>query len=393
MVERVRRVRAAEPEEVTPTKVTKGTKAAKTSLDNEIDGTVAEIDKRYGAGIIGSASRIKQPLRISTGSFMLDFCTLGGIPTNRISKIVGHKHAGKSMLSDKIIGSAQRMFPEGRVVKMDLEGTHEPVWSARLGVDNDELLLAHPETGEAALDMADALIRTKEVSLLVVDCLAQIVPAKEIESSAEDNLQIGLQARMIGSFVRKAVSAMIAERHRGHLITMLFINQFRSKIGGWSPTGDPLTEPGGKSLGFAYSLEITMKNKENAGKDTSGVDTMVENEHSFKIEKNKLNSGPRTGEFRLVRVDDDDLGLSAGDIDDAGTMLAYAKKFGVYTGGGKSWTLSFWDYERKFGNANEAVRCLYENPDEYWLLRNFLISEQARRLGMPDDFIESFYTE
>lgn len=370
-----------------------GGEPAKSSEKNEIDETRKEIDKRYGSSVLVPASAIQQPIRIPTGAFMLDFALLGGLPFNRISKVVGNKHAGKSMLSDKVIASAQRMFPDQQVVKIDLEGTHDPVWSEKLGVDNDSLLLAQPETGEAALDMADALIRTREVSLIVFDSLAQIVPAKEIEASAEDNLQIGLQARMIGSFVRKAVNGLLAERHRGHYVTILIINQFRSKVGGWSPTGDPLTEPGGKSLGFAYSVEITMKNKETAGKDSDGFETMTENEHSFQITKNKLNSGPRSGEFRLCRVADDDFGLVEGDIDDAGTLLTYAKKFGCYSGGGKSWKLAFGDFDQTFGKADEAIAYLYENREDYWLLRNHLIAMQAARLGMPQDFIDRFYEE
>jgi len=275
---------------------------------------------------------------------------------------------------------------------MIVHNTHDPVWSGKLGVDNDALLVAQPETGEQALDMADALIHTKEVSLIVVDSLAQLVPAKEVEASAEDQF-VGMQARMIGSFVRKAVNALLSERHRGHYITLLFINQFRSKIGGWSPTGDPLTEPGGKGLGFAYTLEITVKNKEGSGKDDMGIDTMMENDHSFAITKNKVNAGPRSGEFRLRRMPDPDLGLEEGDIDDAGTMLAYAKKFGAYSGGGSSWTLAFWDFEMKFKGQKDATQYLYENREDHWKLRNFLIASQAERLGMPAEFVERYYPE
>ncbi len=358
---------------------------------DELSGVLSEIQKRYG-NVVTAASDIDQPLRISTGSFMMDFCTLGGIPVSRISKIVGHKHAGKSLTADKIIASAQQMWPDQRVVKMDLEGTHEPVWSAKLGVDNEALLLSQPETGEAALDMCDALIHTKEVSLIVVDSLAQLVPAKEIDASAED-VFVGMQARLIGSFVRKAVVGLMKERQRGHDITLLFINQFRSKIGGWSPTGDPLTEPGGKGLGFAYSFEVTIKNKEQSGKDEHDVETMTENEHSFSITKNKLNGGPRTGEYRVCRIPKPEYGLGVGAIDDASTLIAFAKKFGAFRGGGSSWSLDFWDEEHNVRGADAAIRLLYEMPELYWKLRNFLICTQAEHLGMPDSFLERFYPE
>lgn len=359
------------------------------SAGEELAGTLAEIEKRYGK-VISAGSSILQPERIPTGIFTMDFSTLGGVPMGRITKLVGHKHAGKSLTADKVIASAQRLYPDRRVVKLDMEGTHESVWSAKLGVDNDALLVSQPETGEAALDMCDALIHTKEVSLIVVDSLAQLVPAKEMDASAEDQF-VGLQARMLGSFVRKAVSGMLAEKLRGHDIALLFINQFRSKIGGWSPTGDPLTEPGGKGLGFAYSLEMTIKNKENAGKDAYDVDMMVENEHAFSVTKNKLNGGPRTGEFRVRRVPDEELGLGIGDVDDAGTMLAFAKKFGAYTGGGQSWKLDFWDEEHSYRKLEDAKAHLYSEPDLCWKLRNYLICEQATHLGMPDEFLERFY--
>lgn len=372
------------------TRKTRTRAAAADNTSGELKGTLDSIRKRFGDAVVGQGSAILQPERIPTGAFMLDFATLGGIPHNRITKIVGQKHAGKTYLSDKIIAQVQRTQPDQRAVKLDIEGTHDATWSGKLGVDNDELYVAQPETGEAALDMCDAFIHTKEVSLIVVDSLAQLVPTVEVEGSMEDQF-VGVQARMIGRFVRKAVSSLMKERLRGHEVTLLFINQFRSKIGGYSPHGEPLTEPGGKGLGFAYSLEITMKNKEEKGKDKYGVDTMVRNEHAFTITKNKQNGGPRTGEFQVLRVDDDDIGLGIGDIDDAETMLAYAKKFGAYTGGGSSWTLDFWDEEWKYSKIAEARNHLYSEPDLYWKLRNYLICTQAEHLGMPDYFIERFY--
>lgn len=367
------------------------TRVRRGGAGGDLRETLGAIDKRFGP-VVALGNSKPQPVRISTGSFMLDFCLLGGIPQGRITRLLGHKHAGKTLLADKIISSAQRQFPEQRVVKFDLEGTHDAVWSEMLGVDQDELYVVEPETGEHALDMCEAFINTTGVSLIVVDSLAAITPYKEIDSSAEDQ-HVGLQSRLIGSFVRKAVSAGLSMKLQGHAPTLLFINQYRSKIGGWSPTGDPLTEPGGKALGHAYSVEITMKNKESKGKDAYEVDTILENEHAFTITKNKCNTGPRSGEFCVRRVPHEEYGLGAGDVDDAGTMLAYAKKFGVYHGGGSSWGLEFWDEEHTFRSAAEAIRHLYSESALKWKLRNFLICEQAQHLGMPDSFLERFYPE
>lgn len=356
----------------------------------EFSDTLKAIKTKFGDTSIHTASDHRQPERISTGVFMLDFALLGGIPHNRISMFVGERHAGKSMLADMVIANAQRQFPEMTAVKIDVEGTHDTVWSSKLGVNPDKLYVFSAETGEAAVDAADALVRTKEVSIVVVDSIAALTPMKEIDGSAEDAF-VGLQARLVGNMIRKVNAGLISERNRGHYVTVLFINQFRSKIG--VVYGDPRSIPGGKALEFATSVQLIIKNKEQMGKDEYDVETVEENEHAFDIKKNKMNGGPRTGEFRVRRVPNTTLNLQEGQVDDAGTMLAYAKKFGAYTGGGSSWKLDFWDEEHSFRGANDATAALYADRNLYWKLRNFLICEQAKHLGMPEDFYERFYPE
>jgi recombination protein RecA len=238
--------------------------------------------------------------------------------------------------------------------------------------------------------MIDAMIRTKEVSLVVVDSVAALVPMREVEGSAED-AHVGLQARLVGGMIRKATAGLIAERNRGHLVTILLVNQFRVKIGGYSPHGEARSVPGGKALEFSTSLQVIMKNREMMGKDGFDVETVGVNEHSFDIKKNKMCSGPRQGEFRLLRVADESLGLAEASIDDAATMLAYAKKFGYYTGGGSSWTLEVGDDVRKVRGLAEAVKALYDPEDDlYQRLRNLLIRTQAEHLGMPPEFLARF---
>ena len=191
--------------------------------------------------------------------------------------------------------------------------------------------------------------------------------------------------------IRKVVQGMINERKRNHLVTILFINQFRSKIGGYSPHGGEVKSiPGGRALEFATSVQLIVKNKENAGKDSRGLDTIIENEHSFQVTKNKLSNGARVGEFRVRRIDDPDMFLSEGDVDDAATMLAYAKKFGIYSGGGSSWVLNLRGEELRYKSAAEAVLSMYEDRDIYYRLRNYLISLEAERVGMPEDFVARF---
>lgn len=359
----------------------------------ELSETLAAIRKQYGTNTAVRASEVEQPERISTGSFMLDLATLGGIPHNRCSMFLGQRHSGKSTMADKVIGNAQRQYPDQVAVKMDIEGTHDTVWSGKNGVDCDALELIQPETGEAAVDMADALIRTAEVSLIVVDSIAALTPMREIDASAEDAL-VGEQSRLVSRMVRKMTSALITERNRGHLVTVLFVNQFRTKIGGWAPNGQEARSiPGGKALEYATSLQVIFKNKENKGKDAHDVETIAMNEHSFDITKNKLNSGPRQGEFQMLRVPDPEYGLEEAEIDDAATMLSYAKKFNAYRGGGQSWTLEFDDICHNYRKLDDVVAALYEDREYYWKLRNFLIRQHAEHLAMPESFLARFYND
>jgi len=355
---------------------------------SELAETLAQVNARYGAGSVCRASEIKQPGRISTGSFILDFCLLGGLPHNRISMIAGERSSGKTLLASKVIASAQQQFPEQAVIFLDIEGSWASTWAQQLGVDIDRLQIIPCETGEMAVDVADAVVRSKEASLLVIDSLAALVPMKEIESSADDNAQVALQARLIGSMIRKVTAGLITERKRQHYITVLFLNQFRNRIG--MAFGDPRILPGGKALEFSTSVQLIIKNKEKPGKDARDIDTIEVNEHSFTITKNKLNAGPRTGEFRLVRAPDPELGLSVGAIDDAKTLLIYAKKFGAYQGGGSRWTLAFDPIAIDFRSVQEAIVYLYQQPAVYTALRNWVIREQARQLGMPAAFLATF---
>lgn len=358
-----------------------------TGARGEIADTVGLINKRYGITTCRTGSTVPQPDRISTGSFTLDLATLGGIPVSRMTMMVGNKHSGKTSMAYKIMANAQKMYPDQTPVFLDLETTFDPVWATKMGVNVDTLPVVQPETGEAAVDIGVALAESAETSLIVIDSIAALCPTKEVNASAEDD-QVALQPRLITKMLRKFTHSMVSERARGHVVTFLFINQFRMKIG--FVMGDPRTVPGGKALEHYTSLELIMKNKEVAGKDGFGIDTMTHNEHSFTITKNKVNNGPRTGEFRLIRSKENEHGLSVGDVDDAATMLAYAKKMGFYAGGGSKWTLTIGEDEYVYSKVAEAVEAIYADSELRSRLRNLLIREQARTEGMPDDFLDTF---
>lgn len=362
--------------------------ASAVDVSDEIRKVIDNIRKNHGERAVTRGSDIRQPFRIRTNVFLFDYCTLGGIPHNRMSMVHGPKHSGKTTLSLRTIAGAQASMPDQRAVLVDVEGTYDSVWAEKQGVDNDLLFVVKPDTGEQAVDMAVALTHAKETSLLVFDSVAALLPQKEEEASAEDSL-VGQQSRLITSMLRKLNGALIKERKRDHFVSVLFINQQRTKIGGWSPTGDPLSLPGGKALGYFTSLEARIKNKETLSKDEYGNETLAYNEHAFTIEKNKMNAGLRSGEFRLARRDDDKLGILEGAVEDASTMLAFAKKFGWYEGDGrKGITLAFDDYSGEFDSPDAAVKALYEDAELFENLRIQLIVQNALQQKMPEDFIQ-----
>lgn len=363
---------------------------SKVAVSTELTRVLAELRKQHGENSIVAGSKVIQPWRIPTGVFSFDLATLGGLPHDRISMVHGPKHAGKTYMASRAIMGAQQTLPDQQAVLIDVEGTYETVWSGKIGVDNENLLVVKPDSGEQAVDMTRALVQTKEVSLVVVDSLAALVPIKEQEEDADKAL-VGLQSKLITRMLRVISAAQIAERKRGHHVTVLLLNQQRTKIGGWAPAGmEPISLPGGKALGHFTSLEWRMKNKETVSKDSEGRETLAHNDHAFTLEKNKLNGGFRTGDFRLIRRDEPSTGLTEGEVDDAPIMLSYAKMVGWYGGTPKAgYTLEFGEYEAvRAANAEQMVRTIYSDRDYMWALRCHLIAAEAERQGMPDWYVE-----
>lgn len=355
---------------------------------HELNEALKVARTKYGATSVRTAAEVNQPLRIPTGIFILDFALCGGFPFNRASMIAGKRHSGKSMIGSMLIAGAQRAMPDKRCVVIDAEGTFEATWAQKLGVDLDRLYIVEAETAEMVIDMTEAVLASKETSLVVVDSLAAMVPQDVVDADAEQQFY-ALQARMITKLVQKSTHVLVGERRRDHFVTLLYLNQLRARIGG-PPKASPFILPGGNALEHTTSIQGMIKNYEaKGGKDSRGIDTIVENQHSFTLEKNKLNNGPRAGDFLLARLDQPDRHLTEGMIDDAHTLVAYAKKMGFYTGGGKKWTLDIRGKKYTFPNADAAMGCLTEDREIYAALRKQLIQEQAVFLGLPDKFVRT----
>lgn len=358
-------------------------------VSNELQAVIDSIRSAKGDNTITRGSSRRQPLRIPTGIYPLDYSLLGGIPYNRTTMVYGKKHSGKTTATLKTVANMQRYYPQERAVVVDTEETWDEVWARKLGVNTDLVYVISPDTGEDAVDAAVSLVHAREVGLVVVDSLAALVPYKEVEGSAEDEAIVGLQSKLITRMMRRVTAAQIKERKRDHYVSFVVTNQYRAKIGGWSPTGEALQLPGGHALTHFTTAEIHFKNKENIKKDGEGEESLAYNEHAFRVDKNKCNAGTRTGDYVMMRRDDPATGLGEGDIDNAPTMFAHAKRLGWLTGGGRAGlTLSFGDVERHYDNTAQATSGLYAEPEVYNALYWQLIANQAGNLGMPDDFIE-----
>lgn len=352
--------------------------------DTDSDGptladVMKEVNKAYGSKIISKASGKPDTPRLPTGIFLLDYALGGGIPESLCTMIYGWEASGKTTLAMRIAASAQHKHPGKSVCYLDFEGTFDPVWAKKHGVDNDALYLVQPDQGEQALDIADAIIRASDTSVLVIDSIPAITPMKEIESSMEDQFP-GIQARLIGKFLRKLQQALLDERKKGHYPTIILINQWRMKIGVLH--GDPRTLPGGVALKYVHSVGVEMLNKEKTdGKTAEGIDTVDYNEHSFRIRKNKVGGGIRTGEFMMVRNPDHPLG--EGFIDDAGTVVDYARKWGLATGEG-SQPKRFDGLDQSFKTWAQAAEYMYNDLGFFESLKRRLIGLNRKKHGQPE---------
>lgn len=342
---------------------------------SEVGAILAQANSAYGADVARVAATLRRyEPRIRTGIFTLDLALAGGFLTSRGSMLYGEKSSGKTTTAMMVCVNAQIMYPDMVVAWIDVEGSFDVTWFEKLGGDPERLLLIEPETGEQAVDVAHAMLLSKEVSVLVTDSIAMLTPMKELDSSSEDSLP-GIHARLIGNYIRKTNNALLKERHRGHRPVNLFINQFRMKVG--LVFGDPRTLPGGKALEFATSQQIETKNKENLS-DKGDVQF---NEHSFKITKEKTGAGRiREIKFKLVRDPDYCDGLPEGTIDQIKSILEFGSRVGLVLDGRANFK-----HHGKFNSALDATRHFLAHPDEYATLQDSIIHAHREKWGLANE--------
>lgn len=326
-----------------------------------LESTLAQIRRRFGDGAIMlmGASKGLDIESIPTGSISLDLALgIGGIPRGRVTEIYGPESSGKTTLCQHIIAEAQKMG--GTAAFIDVEHALDPVYAARCGVDIERLYISQPDTGEQALEIAEALVRSGAVDIIVIDSVAALVPRAEIEGEMGDS-HVGLQARLMSQALRKLAGAIKRSN-----TAVIFTNQLRQKIG--VMFGNPETTTGGMALRFYASVRIDIRASEQIkqGEDISGVRARA------RVKKNKVAPPFKAAEFDIMYNE----GISReGDVLDLGVEMALIDKRGAY----------FSYNNTRLGQGRENAKAfLKENPrfvDE--------IEQQIRKkAGLPFKEVE-----
>ncbi|HNW66512.1 MAG TPA: recombinase RecA [Aliarcobacter cryaerophilus] len=309
----------------------------KKDKDKALEQVMADIEKQFGKGAIMKLGErgVKNIDVVSSGSITLDQALgVGGYPKGRIIEIFGPESSGKTTIALHAIAEVQKVG--GKAAFIDAEHALDPVYAKKLGVDIDELLLSQPDTGEQALEIVEALVRSEAISIIVIDSVAALVPQAEIEGEMGDS-HVGLQARLMSQALRK-LSGAISKTNT----ICVFINQLREKVG--IMFGNPETTPGGRALKFYSSIRLDVRRGEQikAGTDILGNKTVI------KVVKNKVAPPFKTAEVEIIYGE----GISrTGEVVDLASNVGIIDKSGAW-----------FSYKgEKIGQGKENVKILFKN--------------------------------
>jgi recombination protein RecA len=333
--------------------------------DKALENAMAQIERQFGKGSIMKMSDYGNKMAVEsipTGSIALDVALGGGgVPRGRVVEIYGPESSGKTTLCYHIMAEAQKLG--GVAAYIDAEHAFDPEYAGRVGLNLDNLLISQPDNGEQALEIAETLVRSNAIDVIVVDSVAALVPRAEIEGEMGDS-HVGLMARLMSQALRKLVGA-VSKSH----CCLIFTNQIRMKIG--VMYGNPETTTGGQALKFYASVRMEIRRVESikAGTDISG------NRVKVKVAKNKVAPPFRTAEFDIMFNE----GISRlGSLVDMGAELAVIKKSGAF--------YSFGD--QRLGQGRENVKeFLRNNPevaDEIEAqIRSAMLTGKAPPIAVP----------
>ena len=351
------------------TKMTKKTSKAgkkleplKPATNSALDRAIAQIEKQYGSGsiMVMDDSIVRKINGIRTGALSLDIALGGsGIPRGRVSEVYGPESSGKTTLALHVIANAQRVG--GVAAFIDAEHALDTTWAKRLGVDVSSMLVSQPDTGEQALDITEMLIKSNGVDSIVIDSVAALVPAAELQGEMGQS-HVGLQARLMSQALRKMTGVISKSK-----TCLIFINQIRIKIG--VMFGNPETTSGGNALKFYSSIRLDVR-RISTIKDAAGE--AIGNRVRAKVVKNKVAAPFKTAEFDIMF----DEGISfEGDLLDLGVELDIVQKSGAWINYG----------EMRLGQGREkAKQFLRENPELVDELRDKILEKKGFGEGSDD---------
>ena len=309
----------------------------KKDKDKTLDQVLADIEKQFGKGAIMKLGEkgVKNIDVVSSGSIALDQALgVGGYPKGRIIEVFGPESSGKTTIALHAIAEVQKLG--GRAAFIDAEHALDPVYAKKLGVDTDNLLLSQPDTGEQALEIVDALVRSEAMSIIVIDSVAALVPQAEIEGDMGDS-HVGLQARLMSQALRK-LSGVINKTNT----ICIFINQLREKVG--IMFGNPETTPGGRALKFYSTIRLDVRRSEQikVNGDVLGNKTVI------KVVKNKVAPPFKTAEVEIMYGE----GISR-----IGEVIDIASNMGIIDKSG-----AWFSYKgEKIGQGKENVKLVLKN--------------------------------
>ena len=326
--------------------------------DKNLEMAMSQIERQFGKGAIMrlGTDEIRQIESISTGALSLDLALgIGGVPRGRVVEIFGPESSGKTTLALHVVAEAQRNG--GTAAFIDAEHALDPIYARAIGVDIDELLISQPDTGEQALEIADMLIRSGAIDVVVIDSVAALVPRAELEGDMGDH-HVGLQARLMSQALRK-LSGTINRSNT----TAVFINQIREKIG--VMFGSPETTPGGRALKFYSTVRLDIRRIETIKVGTESIGNKVR----VKVVKNKVAPPFRMAEFDIMFGE----GISR-----EGSLIDVAVEHGIVRKAGAWYT---YDGDQLGQGREKAKDYLRSNPE----LAMQLQDEVLRAVGVIAD--------
>lgn len=335
------------------------------------------VSKTHGNGIIGKANVYPRHNHVSTGIFILDMATGGGLPQGHPCNYFGWENQGKTTMAMKAVGEfqkKQKLMGTGRKALWVAMEEFDPLWAATHGVDTKDLDLVRPDSGEMAVDIINGAARVEQFGFIVLDSIATLISMKMAEASAEDIVMAHV-AKLAGPMCSKLSQSFLKERKRKHFVTVLNINQWRYKI---TMFGDPKILPGGTQCNFFHSTKIEIKGKEIMTKGAHSYEIVDRVEQTVEIKKAKVNS-MRTGAFEM-RMNENGL-VNKGAIDDAATIASFARDYGFFEGSKKFY---FAPFDWHLSNEEDIIVQINKVPEfRTWLGQACIAQSRLMNNGLP----------